>query len=243
MPAIIHIEETDSTNNYLKDLQLKHKLEEGTVVWSDFQTAGKGQQGNSWESEEGKNLVFSIVFYPKKIKANEQFILSQIVSLAVADCLRTYTENITIKWPNDIYWKEKKICGILIENSLIDNVITRSVIGIGININQTKFESDAPNPVSLRQITGECHDLKFLIEGIQTTIIEYYTKWQEDRMELTRQYKNILFRNKGFHEYNDGKSNFMAKIKDVELSGILVLETEDNIERRFAFKEVKYLFN
>ena len=123
MPEIIHIRETNSTNNYLKELLQTQNVDEGTVVWADFQSAGKGQRGNGWESEAGKNILFSIVLFPGFIKAGEQFILSQIVSLAVANCLQEYTAGISIKWPNDIYWNEKKICGILLEKQLNNRLI------------------------------------------------------------------------------------------------------------------------
>lgn len=248
MPPIIHLKETDSTNNYLKNILLEQKLEEGTTVSTDFQTAGKGQRGNSWESEIGKNLSFSIVLYPEMIKANEQFIISQIVSLAVANYLKYETDetginDITIKWPNDIYWQEKKLCGILIENTLIKDKIKESVIGIGININQTEFKSDAPNPISLKQITGKDYNLQLLIQGIQTNIIQYYTKLQQNKTNLITAYKNSLFRKNGYHTYNDGIADFTARIKDIEPSGILVLETKDGVERHFAFKEVKYILS
>lgn len=248
MPPIIYLQETDSTNNYIKNLLLEQKIEEGTTVCTNYQTAGKGQRGNSWEAEIGMNLLFSIVLYPDAIRANEQFIISQVVSLAVADYIRYKIDeidinDITIKWPNDIYWQEKKLCGILIENSLIEDKIKESVIGIGININQTEFISNAPNPVSLKQITGRDYDLQFLMKGIQSNIIEYYKQLQHNQTKLTTQYKSILFRNQGYHIFNDGITNFTARIKDLEPSGILILETKEGIERNFAFKEVRYILS
>lgn len=241
MPSIIHLEETDSTNTHLKDLLLRQEVEEGTIVIADFQTGGKGQRGNSWESNKGENLLFSIVLYPNTIKANEQFIISQVVSLAIADFLKKFVDDITIKWPNDIYWQEKKICGILIENSLTENNINESVIGIGVNINQTIFFSDAPNPISLKQITGKDYDIIQLLENIKDNILTYYSEIKNGYTEqIIKRYKDGLFRNKGYHLYNDGQTEFSARIKDIEPTGILVLETEDGQERRFAFKEVKY---
>lgn len=241
MPSIIHLEEKDSTNTYLKDLLLRQEVEEGTIVIADFQTGGKGQRGNSWESNKGENLLFSIVLYPNTIKANEQFIISQVVSLAIADFLKKFVDDITIKWPNDIYWQEKKICGILIENSLTENNINESVIGIGVNINQTIFFSDAPNPVSLKQITGEEYHLKTLLEEIRDTILLYYKQAvSENRAAIISHYKASLFRKDGYHLYNDGEKDFSARIKDIEPNGLLVLETDEGIERKFAFKEIKY---
>ena len=116
---LIHISETNSTNNYLQTLCARQKIEELTTVVADFQTSGRGQRGNSWESEPLKNLLFSFVLFPDFLEACCQFLISQIISLAIKEELSTYTEDISIKWPNDIYWKEKKICGILIENDLM----------------------------------------------------------------------------------------------------------------------------
>lgn len=239
---ILYLDETDSTNSYLKDLISNTTVEEGTIVCSQVQTSGRGQRGNSWESEKGKNLLFSTVLYPLFIKTYEQFILSQIVSLAVKECLDEYTENISIKWPNDIYWQEKKICGILIENTILEDNINQSVIGIGININQTAFKSDAPNPVSLKQVTEADHDPYYLLNKIHANIFNYYRNIREgNAKEILKKYKASLFRADGFYRYNDGATDFEARIKDVKPSGMLVLETKDGKEREFAFKEVKYI--
>lgn len=108
---IIRLAETNSTNNYLREQCAKVRLPEGSLVIADFQTAGKGQVGNSWESEAGKNLTFSLLLYPDFLPANRQFLISQIASLSVKETLEAYTDSVTVKWPNDIYWKDRKICG------------------------------------------------------------------------------------------------------------------------------------
>ena len=242
VPEIIHISETNSTNNYLKELLQTQNVDEGTVVWADFQSAGKGQRGNGWESEAGKNILFSIVLFPGFIKAGEQFILSQIVSLAVANCLQEYTEGISIKWPNDIYWNEKKICGILLENTILEDNIGHSVAGIGININQENFRSDAPNPVSLKQITNRDYNLEEILKTVVDNINAYYQQIKIGKTDfLIKQYKESLFRKDGYHLYNDGISDFLARIQDVDSSGLLILKTKEGEERHFAFKEVKYI--
>lgn len=242
VPEIIHIRETNSTNNYLKELLQTQNVDEGTVVWADFQSAGKGQRGNGWESETGKNILFSIVLFPGFIKAGEQFILSQIVSLAVANCLQEYTAGISIKWPNDIYWNEKKICGILLENTILEDNIGHSVAGIGININQEDFRSDAPNPVSLKQITNRDYNLEEILKTVVDNINVYYQQIKIGKTDsLIKQYKESLFRKDGYHLYNDGESNFLARIEDVNSSGLLILKTKEGEERHFAFKEVKYI--
>ena len=134
-----YIKETDSTNNLIRKMMQDENLPEGFLVYTDFQTAGKGQPGNTWESEAGKNLLFSIVLYPHEIPIHEQFVLSEIASLSIKNILAKYTDGISVKWPNDIYWNDRKIAGILIENSLKKNEINYSIIGIGLNINQTIF--------------------------------------------------------------------------------------------------------
>lgn len=243
MPCYIHLEETESTNNYIKNELLTESKEDDIIIVStDHQTAGKGQRGNNWESEKGKNLTFSILFHPTDIEANQQFIISQFTSLAIKDTLSQYTKDISIKWPNDIYWKNKKICGILIENSLIDTTIASSIIGIGLNINQTEFTNKVPNPISLKQITGNDYDLDKVLHEIIDRISLYYNKIDKNGSEdIAKRYKNSLFRHEGYHTYNDGTHNFMARIKDIEPSGLLVLEMEDGSVHKYAFKEIKYI--
>lgn len=150
---IIRLEETDSTNRYLKSY-IPEADEEMTVVVADYQSAGKGQGTHSWESERGKNLLFSILVHPHWVPVARQFMLSMAGALALKDALDSYVEGITLKWPNDVYWNDKKISGTLIENSIDSHGIKRCVFGIGVNINQAEFHSDAPNPVSLFQILG-----------------------------------------------------------------------------------------
>ena len=235
-----YTENTESTNNLLKELSLKEKLPEGYLVYTDFQTAGKGQPGNSWESENGKNLLFSILIYPHNILITEQFILSQITSLAIKKVLDNYTGDITIKWPNDIYWKEKKICGILIENSLLRDKIDKCIIGIGLNINQEVFDSNAPNPVSLKQITGKETDRDKILLNIHHQLITLYKN--TDIENIQQKYHHNLYRKEGFHPYTDAttKENFLARIEKVEPDGKLILITEKGERKEYYFKEVIY---
>ncbi len=243
MPLIIHlVDEIDSTNNYMKSLLLKQKVKEGTIVSADFQTGGRGQRGNGWMSENGKNLLFSIVLYPDTVKANEQFLILQVVSLAVADFLRKYTDGITIKWPNDIYWREKKICGILIENAIEGDQIKESVCGIGINLNQESFDSSLPNPVSLKQITEEYYKQSIILGEVRELLFSYYEQLRRGEIQIIAEnYRDSLFRKTGYHLFNDNTNDFIARIKNVAPDGTLILETESGDERRFAFKEVRYV--
>ena len=228
---IIHIDETDSTNRWLCD----QGGEDGTVVWADFQTAGRGQGTNRWESERGQNLLFSILLHPKDIPANGQFAISMQVSLAICEALGERIGNLSIKWPNDIYWRNAKIGGILIENRLQGSRIRDSIVGVGLNVNQRQFHSDAPNPVSLWQICEQETDRGQLLKDILSAFERYQGK------ELRMQYLSMLYRRKGFHPYTGKEGAFMAEIVDVEDDGHLRLRDEEGKEHRYAFKEVSFI--
>ena len=215
---------------------------EGTVVITDYQTAGRGQKGNSWESERGKNLTFSILLHPNHIPPGKQFILSQLISIAIVGVLKKYDRHFTIKWPNDIYWKEKKIAGMLIEVDLTGSSLSNAIIGIGININQRHFKSDAPNQVSLTQITGKEHNLSELLEKILDSIVDEYNKYTPDNEEEIRQkYMALLFRNKGVYPYLYGEEIFNASIEGIEPNGQLILKKENGSIHTFAFKEISFV--
>ena len=219
-------------------------MEELTVVVADFQTSGRGQRGNSWESDSGKNLLFSIVIFPEFLEARRQFLISQIISLAIKEELDTYTTDISIKWPNDIYWKDKKICGMLIENDLTGTHISRSIAGIGININQEAFTSPAPNPVSLKQITGQSYSPEQILASIMRRIKDYYALLQTENESVNSliadRYTGSLFRKDGFHRYTDANGKFLARLLRVEPDGRLILEDQIGTERTYLFKEVQY---
>ena len=245
-PRIIRLEETTSTNNYLRGLVGKEPLPEGSIVVTEYQTAGRGQVGNTWESEPGKNLMFSVILYPDFLPANRQFLISQIAALSVKETLDAYVDGITVKWPNDIYWNEKKICGILIENDLSGHHIGRSISGIGVNINQDVFRSNAPNPISLKQITGKDHDRYLILANIMKRVKEYYTLLQADTSNnaadiITERYVRSLFRRNGFHRYADADGEFLACLLRVEPDGRFILKDQTGKERGYLFKEVQYL--
>lgn len=244
---MIHLNETDSTNRYLQQLCQEagnNKVEEFTTVCADYQTAGKGQRGNSWEAAKGANLLFSFVCYPTFVPIRQQFVLSQLISLGIKETLDEYCSDISIKWPNDIYWKEKKICGILIENDLQGNSIGRCISGIGLNINQEVFLSDAPNPISLKQITGEHYQRETILEKVMQRIEQSYQKLKEEpayASELATRYAASLFRREGLHCYQDKDGLFNARLVRVEADGRFVLMDEANQERSYLFKEVQYV--
>ena len=240
---LVALDETASTNQYLSQLcnQLQESVAELTTVTAEFQTAGKGQRGNTWEAEEGKNRLFSFVLYPSFLEARRQFILSQIVSLAIKEELSRWSDEITIKWPNDIYWKDKKICGILIEHSVAGRNIESTVAGIGLNVNQREFLSDAPNPVSMLQSSGREHDLEAVLASLCRRLEE---RLQEvDGEGLHSEYMTRLWRGDAqFHPFRDTATGaaFRAMITAVDPDGMLHLLTDRFEERTYAFKEVSF---
>lgn len=246
---LVALEETDSTNRYLTQLCDREHVTEYTTVCADYQTAGKGQRGNTWESERGRNLMFSFVLYPSFLAAPQQFLLSQLIALAVKEELEQQAEDFCIKWPNDIYWKEKKICGLLIENELSASGIGRSIAGIGVNINQEVFRSDAPNPVSLKQITGREHDRGEILAGIMKRVKGYYETLHVAETgvraavaaDIAGRYGRALFRREGWHLYEDRDGRFEARLLRVERDGRFVLQDRQGRERAYLFKEVAYV--
>lgn len=242
LPRLIRLEQTDSTNNYLRSLAEKETLPECSVVVTDFQTSGRGQQGNVWESEAGKNLMFSIILFPDFLPANRQFLISQIAALSVKETLDKYTDGIRIKWPNDIYWQDRKICGMLIENDLSGQTLYCSVIGAGINLNQLQFRGDAPNPVSLIQITGREVDKEEVLNTFLQIFYGYYLLLVQEKEDKIREaYQNALYRKEGYYWYSDENGTFEASIQAIELTGHLILLLRDGTSRRYAFKEVSYI--
>ena len=229
---IVHIDETDSTNRWLKD----HG--EGTmVVATDYQTAGKGCGSNAWESERGKNLTFSMLIHPDGIAAREQFRITEVVSVALCRTLQPYIYNkVEIKWPNDIYVGDRKLCGILIENRLQGNVIVDCIIGIGLNVNQRVFLSDAPNPVSMYQLTGQETDREALLADFLQTFDQ---EWQNKTNGS--EYRELLYRKgkDGLYEAKTGR--FVARLADVLPDGRLLLVDEEGKEHAYAFKEVSFI--
>ena len=241
-PRIIRLAETESTNNYMHGLLEKEALPEGVVIVADFQSHGKGQVGNSWESEAGKNLMFSVLLHPDFLPANQQFLISQISALAVQQMLETFAKPVFVKWPNDIYWNDKKICGMLIENDIAGTKLMNSIIGIGVNINQKKFYSNAPNPVSLTQITGNEYDLCEMLNIFLSCFFKLYNTLMQGANEVIRNlYFASLYRGKGYHLFNDANNEFEACIQNVEPSGHLTLALRNGEKKRYAFKEVSFV--
>lgn len=234
---IIHIDETDSTNRWL--VANRTEGQSPCVVVADYQTAGRGCGTNKWESERGKNLLFSMLIHPTEIPVNKQFVVSMAVANSIAAVVAKYVEKrtVSVKWPNDIYVGDKKICGILIENRLQGGVIKDSIIGVGLNVNQLCFVSDAPNPVSMANITGRQFDREQLLRELLETFDE---EWA-DLEQVHRRYLQQLYRRKGFFRYRDAYGECTAEIVTVEADGHLVLQDVDGRTNRYAFKEIQFV--
>ena len=236
---IIHLIETESTNQLLRSLSEAGTLPNKSVIWADYQTKGRGQAGNSWESESGKNLLCSILYYPERLLANRAFRVLEMAALSVKYTLNKYISDISVKWPNDIYWKDQKISGILIENDLTGHLITRSIIGIGINLNQTVFKDGSPNPISLSIITGNTYDrekILFLLLAEFVSLTKEFKDKGDDN--LHQKYCTALYRRDGFHAYQDAAGCFKARIHTIDPSGQLILERQDCQLSTYNFKEV-----
>lgn len=238
----IHLPETESTNLYARSVNSSAMV---TLISTDHQTAGRGQRGNSWESAAEKNLLFSLIIKPESIPASQQFALCELISAALCNVLSRYTTDIRIKWPNDIYYRDRKLCGILIEHDLEGSHLSRTIIGVGLNVNQEEFISDAPNPISLRQILGHEVERETLLKEIVEHFVEVYSQYTLhptilSRATLHERYTALLYRQGIEATYRDAQGLFTATLRTVELDGRLILETSQGQQRSYLFKEVSF---
>ncbi|NWJ49725.1 MAG: biotin--[acetyl-CoA-carboxylase] ligase [Bacteroidetes bacterium] len=243
---IIEIEETASTNIYTDKLLRSKKQIEGTVIIAYNQTAGQGQDQNKWESEPFQNLTFSIILYPTFLSPSDQFQLSKAMSLGIIDFLKSilqeHHEIIKIKWPNDIYVGNKKICGILIQNSITGNCLSDSIVGIGLNVNQSTFKSDAPNPISIKNLTGKEINLKDCLPAIYNALNYRYNQLANHQDGIIKQnYIDALYRFGEWHKYKIDKSILTAKINGISAYGQLLLEGKNGSNYVCNIKEVAYV--
>ena len=241
---LISIKEVDSTNTFLKNLVANSKpVPEGTVIMAESQYAGRGQQQNGWHSEPGKNLTFSLLLNPAFLAVTDQFDLTRVVSLGVYDALEPILgNNLKIKWPNDIYYGDKKLGGILIENLLQGNQIKQSVIGIGINVNQVVFPDWVPNAASINQILQQDYDLQLLLSQICNNIEAWYLKLKAGKTALIRQaYLNIMYWLNQQHAFKAGGSIFNGTITSLKNNGLLIVKNNKEVELEFNFKEIEFL--
>lgn len=240
----VHLSTTHSTSSLLKKKMQENDLPEFTVITTDFQTAGHGQRGNHWEAERNQNLLFSFLLHPFFLPVRKQFLLSEIVALSLKKVLDKYTTNIQIKWPNDIYWKEKKIAGILIEHEIEGNQIKSTLVGIGLNVNQIDFKSDAPNPISLAQILEKECNKENLLQDFFKEIRRQYEELKEGKEEnINNTYHEALFQRNKWEKYKDKEGEFTGKIQGVDAFGCLKIEHREGDTRTYGFKDVNYILS
>lgn len=230
----IHIDTVSSTNDEAMSQDWPH----ASVIVAEHQTAGRGQRGNIWLSETGVNLTFSLVLHPDELCVCDSFEISKMAALAVTDALGKLGIEAKIKWPNDIYVGDSKICGILIENRLMGPWVNRSVVGIGINVNQQEFDPSLPNPTSILKITGKAVDRPIVL----SKFCEAFAKrFAQEYSDLDAEYIDKLYRQKGIHRFSKNGEIFMASILAIGPTGDLVLKTEAGEIEQFAFKEVEFI--
>ena len=260
----MYINTTNSTNTLMKELLAKGEWREGErFLYTGFQTAGRGQAGNGWESEEGKNLLCSVLMsYQLSAISRQPYYLNVLVSVAVHMAIRSLlfersglcslSEAVSIKWPNDIYYGDKKIAGILVENAILGSEVTYSIAGIGLNVNQTTFLSSAPNPISLKLISGKETDIDALMQALMAQIEALEAT---DEAQVWAYYREHLYRREGFWPFVEREVStaptmnaekgaegiFLAKIENVRTNGEIELRDQNGNLRIYHFKQVRYV--
>ncbi|WMX15861.1 MULTISPECIES: biotin--[acetyl-CoA-carboxylase] ligase [unclassified Aureispira] len=241
-----YLASVDSTNIFANTLLAKSTPIEGTVIYTDNQYAGRGQIGSKWESAKGENITLSVILYPKFLPIQSQFKLNQVVALAVYDLLKNYIvplDELSVKWPNDIYINDKKIGGILIENKLKGHVLASTIIGVGLNINQTYFSPELPNPTSLFLETNIRQDTYQLIGLFCEYLEQRYLQLKAEQHDLLNQdYLQTLYAYQEWRTYQDAKTKatFQGKIVGISPEGRLQIQTNQQIVA-YSFKEVVFM--
>ena len=240
--VLIELESIDSTNRFAASYLANNKPIEGTTIIAYNQSKGKGQFGNSWESESGKNITISIILYPKFLKPTAHFLLNQVCSLAIRDLVSELTgEEAKVKWPNDIYLNDKKIGGILIENSIIKDRIESTIVGIGLNVNQTRFSRDVPNAISLKLASGENFVLSKVRQQLFSNLERYYLLLKDNQLESVRsKYLEHLRGLNVAHRFSRKNQELDGVIKGVDPLGRLMVGFDGSVEA-FNFKEIEML--
>lgn len=240
------LDSVDSTNNYAMATIREGMAKHGMGVLAKVQTAGKGQRGKSWQMQPGQNIAMSLILKINMLPARQQFYLSICMALAVSEFLKKYAgQEICIKWPNDLYWRDRKAAGILIENIVSSSEAALgkwqwAVVGIGININQTVFDKALPNPVSLKQITGTNYDVTALADELYTIMMQWFNKLLEKNYgELHGLYLELLYKRNQKVRLKKQNAVFETVIKDVNSRGQLI--TEDAVERVFNVGEIEWI--
>ena len=239
---LLFYKDLPSTNTTAASLIKKDNLQEGTIVYTNHQSAGRGYSGNSWHSDEGKNLLISLILYPTFINPEDEFIISMTISLGICDFLLRSVPECAIKWPNDIYVKNDKIAGILIDGSLTGNKIEYVIAGIGLNVNQEIFPGSIPNPVSLRMLTGKSHDLAWCLEMLASDLDKRYKQLiAGESAIIKREYVSMIYRLNAWGEFRDSNGIFSGKVLTVHDDGQIVIERQDGSQRKYYFKEMEFI--
>lgn len=242
---IISFDQVSSTNDYMvENIKSGVIQDEGSVVVANYQTSGKGLDLNNWESEAGKNLLFSILLKPEFLKADQQFQLTKIISLAVHDFVRNYlpNERIKVKWPNDIYVGNKKIAGILISNTIKGKEIMYTVVGVGININQQNFNRDVSNPTSLWHYLNTDLKLDYCLKNVLSHIENRYQQLKDNESyQINFDYKKALYRLNDFNLFNYNNSMISARITGVTEYGQIKLLQKNGEEIICDLKEIEFI--
>ena len=240
---IVHFDRVSSTNTVLSEmLSNTTPLADGSVILADEQSQGRGQQGSFWEASPHKNITLSLLYRPEFLTIEKQFYLSIAVSLGISDFLdEQLQQKSQIKWPNDIYFGNYKIAGILIENTLMNSHLRTSIIGIGLNVNQVEFKSDAPNPCSMKSISGIEYDIKALLPSLFHHIEIHYLQLKAGKFDFLKEaYLSKLYLYEQEHEYLIEGEIKKGKIIDIETSGRLVMLV-NNIRKSFDTKEIEFI--
>jgi BirA family transcriptional regulator, biotin operon repressor / biotin---[acetyl-CoA-carboxylase] ligase len=243
---LIKLLSVDSTNNYLKKLTSNSEpLPNGTVIMAENQYAGRGQQGNIWHAESGKNLTFSVYLTTDFITIGKQFMLNMAISIALNNALVKYLPaGLSIKWPNDVYFANKKIGGVLIENTIVGNRLKHTIIGIGLNVNQTVFAKELENKAgSIAQILQQDVDLTKLLNEICTQIEQLYLKLKNNETSLSTLYTAKLYKINQLAKYRslvDGRI-FEGQIEGITAMGLLKIKPLNGDSIEFNFKEIEFL--
>lgn len=240
----IFFQHLPSTNLYAMDVLSKTNPIEGSCILTDYQTAGRGQFGRTWYSDEAKNILSSFILYPKAVFAIDQFYLNIVASLAVRDVVASYGVDVKIKWPNDIYVDNKKIAGILVQNTLRDQHINATIIGIGLNVNQSFFPPEIPNPTSLYLLNGRTLERDQVFDRLCAQLEYYYLLLQDRRWKaLKNQYYTHMYKFETWSLYRDTQTGvaFEGKIVGITPSGKLEVETFDGTISVFDLKEIIFL--
>ncbi|TJY37338.1 biotin--[acetyl-CoA-carboxylase] ligase [Pontimicrobium aquaticum] len=241
---IIKLSAIDSTNSYLRELASKKVLEDFTVAIAKHQVKGRGQIGSVWNSEKGKNLTCSVFKRNCCVSIDDQFYISMVTSLAIIKTLQLFqVPKLAVKWPNDILSEQKKICGILIENVIKHQDIEGTIIGIGLNVNQTQFKN-LPMASSLKNLTGTLFDVEELLVRIVEHLKYYFEKLEQGKHDfIKRAYESLLFRRLKPSTFKDIEGNlFSGFIQGVNTNGALQILLEDNIIKEFKLKEIQLLY-